>query len=159
GGAISGRGPRYCPSVEDKVVKFPDAPRHQVFLEPEGLDTNELYLNGLSTSLPVAVQLEFLRAVPGLERAKMTRPGYAIEYDYFPPTQLTPWLETKEIQRLFFAGQINGTTGYEEAAGQGVVEGRQGVGRCRGGAAVRPGRGGALARRAGGGFGGPRRGG
>src|SRR5437667_509375 len=132
GGAISGRGPRYCPSVEDKVVKFPDALRHQVFLEPEGLDTNELYLNGLSTSLPVAVQLEFLRAVPGLERAKMTRPGYAIEYDYFPPTQLTPWLETKEIRRLFFAGQINGTTGYEEAAGQGVVAGINAVRRSRG---------------------------
>jgi len=132
GGAISGRGPRYCPSVEDKVVKFPDAPRHQVFLEPEGLDTNELYLNGLSTSLPVAVQLEFLRAVPGLEAATMTRPGYAIEYDYFPPTQLTPWLETKVIERLFFAGQINGTTGYEEAAGQGVVAGINAVRRARG---------------------------
>src|SRR6266511_1779803 len=120
GGAISGRGPRYCPSVEDKIVKFPDAKRHQVFLEPEGLDTHELYVNGLSTSLPVPVQLEFLRAVPGLERAKMTRPGYAIEYDYYPPTQLTPWLETKAVEHLFFAGQINGTTGYEEAAGQGV---------------------------------------
>src|SRR6266704_276485 len=91
GGAISGRGPRYCPSVEDKIVKFPDAKRHQVFLEPEGLDTHELYVNGLSTSLPVSVQLEFLRAVPGLEQARMTRPGYAIEYDYYPPTQLTPW--------------------------------------------------------------------
>src|SRR5438876_428901 len=123
GGAISGRGPRYCPSVEDKIVKFPDAKRHQVFLEPEGLDTHELYVNGLSTSLPVPVQLEFLRAVPGLERAKMTRPGYAIEYDYYPPTQLTPWLETKAVEHLFFAGQINGTTGYEEAAGQGVVAG------------------------------------
>src|SRR5207247_9371566 len=123
GGAISGRGPRYCPSVEDKVVKFPDAARHQVFLEPEGLDTHELYVNGLPTSLPVQVQLEFLRAVPGLESATMTRPGYAIEYDYFPPTQLTPWLETKVIERLFFAGQINGTTGYEEAAGQGEVAG------------------------------------
>jgi tRNA uridine 5-carboxymethylaminomethyl modification enzyme len=131
GGAISGRGPRYCPSVEDKVVKFPDAARHQVFLEPEGLDTHELYLNGLSTSLPVAVQLELLRAVPGLERASMTRPGYAIEYDYFPPTQLTPWLETKVVERLFFAGQINGTTGYEEAAGQGVVAGLNAVRRIR----------------------------
>src|SRR2546428_1242487 len=123
GGAISGRGPRYCPSVEDKIVKFPDAKRHQVFLEPEGLDTHELYVNGLSTSLPVSVQLEFLHAVPGLERATMTRPGYAIEYDYYPPTQLTPWLETKSIEHLFFAGQINGTTGYEEAAGQGLIAG------------------------------------
>src|SRR5882672_7241443 len=132
GGAISGRGPRYCPSVEDKIVKFPEAKRHQVFLEPEGLDTSELYVNGLSTSLPVAVQLEFLHAVPGLERAHMTRPGYAIEYDYYPPTQLTPWLEVKAIEQLFFAGQINGTTGYEEAAGQGVVAGINAVRRIRG---------------------------
>ncbi len=132
GGAISGRGPRYCPSVEDKIVKFPDAKRHQVFLEPEGLDTHELYVNGLSTSLPVPVQLEFLRAVPGLERATMTRPGYAIEYDYYPPTQLTPWLETKAVEHLFFAGQVNGTTGYEEAAGQGVVAGINAVRRIRG---------------------------
>ena len=132
GGAISGRGPRYCPSVEDKIVKFPDAKRHQIFLEPEGLDTTELYVNGLSTSLPVAVQLEFLRAIPGLERSKMTRPGYAIEYDYYPPTQLTPWLEVKSVEHLFFAGQINGTTGYEEAAGQGVVAGINAVRRIRG---------------------------
>jgi len=132
GGAISGRGPRYCPSLEDKIVKFPEAKRHQVFLEPEGLDTHELYVNGLSTSLPVAVQLEFLHAVPGLERARMTRPGYAIEYDYYPPTQLTPWLELKTIEHLFFAGQINGTTGYEEAAGQGVVAGINAVRRIRG---------------------------
>src|SRR5438477_2155884 len=132
GGAIASRGPRYCPSVEDKIVKFPDAQRHQVFLEPEGLDTHELYVNGLSTSLPVSVQLEFLHAVPGLERTKMTRPGYAIEYDYYPPTQLTPWLETKAVEYLFFAGQINGTTGYEEAAGQGVVAGINAVRRIRG---------------------------
>ncbi len=132
GGSISGRGPRYCPSVEDKIVKFPAAKRHQIFLEPEGLDTSELYVNGLSTSLPVAVQLEFLHAVPGLERAQMTRPGYAIEYDYYPPTQLTPWLEVKTVEHLFFAGQINGTTGYEEAAGQGVVAGINAVRRIRG---------------------------
>ncbi len=132
GGAISGRGPRYCPSVEDKIVKFPAAKRHQVFLEPEGLDTTELYVNGLSTSLPVAVQLEFLHAVPGLEHARMTRPGYAIEYDYYPPTQLTPWLEVKTVENLFFAGQINGTTGYEEAAGQGVIAGINAVRRIRG---------------------------
>jgi tRNA uridine 5-carboxymethylaminomethyl modification enzyme len=132
GGAISGRGPRYCPSVEDKIVKFPAAKRHQIFLEPEGLDTSELYVNGLSTSLPVAVQLEFLHAVPGLERSRMTRPGYAIEYDYYPPTQLTPWLEVKQVEHLFFAGQINGTTGYEEAAGQGVVAGINAVRRIRG---------------------------
>jgi len=132
GGAISARGPRYCPSVEDKIVKFPTAERHQVFLEPEGLDTHEMYVNGLSTSLPVPVQLELLRAVPGLERAKMTRPGYAIEYDYYPPTQLTPWLETKAVEHLFFAGQINGTTGYEEAAGQGTMAGVNAVRRLRG---------------------------
>jgi len=123
GGAISGRGPRYCPSVEDKVVRFPDAERHQVFLEPEGLGTSELYVNGLSTSLPAAVQLAFLRAVPGLEAVEMTRAGYAIEYDYFPPTQLHPTLESRALPGLYFAGQVNGTTGYEEAAGQGAVAG------------------------------------
>ena len=123
GGAISGRGPRYCPSVEDKVVKFPDAARHQVFLEPEGLDTTEMYVNGLSTSLPPQVQLDFLRQVPGLEQVRMTRAGYAIEYDYFPPTQLRPSLEVRHIEGLFLAGQVNGTTGYEEAAGQGIVAG------------------------------------
>jgi tRNA uridine 5-carboxymethylaminomethyl modification enzyme len=131
GGAIASRGPRYCPSVEDKIVKFPTAERHQVFLEPEGLDTHEIYLNGLSTSLPVGVQLAILRTIPGLERARLTRPGYAIEYDYFPPTQLTPWLESKAVERLFFAGQVNGTTGYEEAAGQGVVAGINAVRRVR----------------------------
>ncbi|MBW3534070.1 MAG: tRNA uridine-5-carboxymethylaminomethyl(34) synthesis enzyme MnmG [Gemmatimonadetes bacterium] len=123
GGAISGRGPRYCPSIEDKVVRFPDAPRHQVFLEPEGLHTRELYVNGLSTSLPPEVQLRFLRTIPGLEEAVMTRSGYAIEYDYFPPHQLRHSLEVRTLDGLFFAGQINGTTGYEEAAGQGVVAG------------------------------------
>src|SRR6267378_5260862 len=123
GGAISSRGPRYCPSVEDKIVKFPDAARHQVFLEPEGLDTTELYVNGLSTSLPAIVQLEILRSIKGLSNVRMNRAGYAIEYDYYPPTQLTPWLETKAVEHLFFAGQINGTTGYEEAAGQGLVAG------------------------------------
>ncbi len=123
GGAIASRGPRYCPSVEDKVVRFPAAERHQLFLEPEGHDTSELYVNGLSTSLPAAVQLELLHSVPGLERARMTRAGYAIEYDYFPPTQLDATLQVRAIRGLYFAGQVNGTTGYEEAAGQGVVAG------------------------------------
>ena len=123
GGAIASRGPRYCPSVEDKVVKFPAAERHQLFLEPEGHDTNELYVNGLSTSLPAPVQLEILHSIPGLEHARMTRAGYAIEYDYYPPTQLEASLQVKALRGLFFAGQINGTTGYEEAAGQGVVAG------------------------------------
>jgi tRNA uridine 5-carboxymethylaminomethyl modification enzyme len=123
GGAIEARGPRYCPSVEDKVVKFPEAERHQIFLEPEGLDTTELYVNGLSTSLPAPVQLDVLRSIPGLADVRMTRAGYAIEYDYFPPTQLDPSFEVKAVPGLFFAGQINGTTGYEEAAGQGVIAG------------------------------------
>jgi tRNA uridine 5-carboxymethylaminomethyl modification enzyme len=123
GGAISSRGPRYCPSVEDKIVRFPDAERHQLFLEPEGHDTSELYVNGLSTSLPVEVQVEMLHSVPGLERAEMTRAGYAIEYDYYVPTQLDATLGVRRSPGLFFAGQINGTTGYEEAAGQGVVAG------------------------------------
>lgn len=123
GGEISALGPRYCPSIEDKVVKFPEAPRHQVFLEPEGLDTSELYVNGLSTSMPIDVQIEMLHSVPGLENARMTKPGYAIEYDYFPPHQLRPSLELKAMAGLFLAGQVNGTTGYEEAAGQGLVAG------------------------------------
>lgn len=123
GGAIASRGPRYCPSIEDKVKKFPEAERHQLFLEPEGLETNELYVNGLSTSMPPDVQREFLAQVPGLENARMTQPGYAIEYDYFPPQQLDPTLELRLLRGLYFAGQINGTTGYEEAAGQGIVAG------------------------------------
>lgn len=123
GGAIASRGPRYCPSVEDKIVRFPDVPRHQLFLEPEGHDTTELYVNGLSTSLPADVQLAVLRSIPGLERACMTRAGYAIEYDYYPPTQLDASLQLKALGGVFLAGQINGTTGYEEAAGQGVVAG------------------------------------
>ena len=123
GGAIASRGPRYCPSIEDKVQKFPDAEAHQVFLEPEGLETHEMYVNGLSTSLPPDVQRRFLAHVPGLEHARMTQPGYAIEYDYFPPLQLEPTLELKVLRGLYLAGQINGTTGYEEAAGQGVVAG------------------------------------
>ncbi|MFL5461860.1 MAG: tRNA uridine-5-carboxymethylaminomethyl(34) synthesis enzyme MnmG [Gemmatimonadales bacterium] len=123
GGAIASRGPRYCPSIEDKIVKFPEVVRHQVFLEPEGLDTSEMYVNGVSTSLPPEIQLAFLRTIPGLKHVRMTRPGYAIEYDYFPPTQLTPSLQVKGIDGLFFAGQVNGTTGYEEAAAQGAVAG------------------------------------
>jgi len=123
GGAIASRGPRYCPSVEDKIVKFPDAERHQLFLEPEGHDTHELYVNGLSTSLPAPIQLAILHSIPGLEDASMTRAGYAIEYDYYPPTQLDATLQVRSIPGLYFAGQINGTTGYEEAAGQGLVAG------------------------------------
>ena len=123
GGAITARGPRYCPSVEDKVVRFPDAERHQLFLEPEGHDTSELYVNGLSTSLPASVQLDIMRAIRGLENVRMNRAGYAIEYDYYPPTQLDSTLQVKSIQGLYFAGQINGTTGYEEAAGQGLLAG------------------------------------
>ncbi len=123
GGVISSRGPRYCPSVEDKIVKFPDAERHQVFLEPEGHDTSELYVNGLSTSLPASVQLEILRSIRGLSDVKMNRAGYAIEYDYYPPTQLDSSLQVKSVPGLYVAGQINGTTGYEEAAGQGLVAG------------------------------------
>lgn len=123
GGAITARGPRYCPSVEDKIVRFPQAERHQLFLEPEGHDTSELYVNGLSTSLPALVQLDIMRTVPGLEDVRMNRAGYAIEYDYYPPTQLDATLQVKPIRGLYFAGQVKGTTGYEEAAGQGVLAG------------------------------------
>ncbi len=122
-GQIKGIGPRYCPSIEDKIVKFPDKPHHQIFLEPEGLDTNEIYVNGMSTSMPVDVQWAMVKSIPGLEDADMIRPGYAIEYDMIQPTELTPWLETKKISNLFLAGQINGTTGYEEAACQGIMAG------------------------------------
>ena len=122
-GQIKGIGPRYCPSIEDKIVKFPDKPQHQIFLEPEGLDTNEIYVNGMSTSMPIDVQMAMVKSIPGLEDADMIRPGYAIEYDMVQPTELYPWLETKKIQNLFLAGQINGTTGYEEAGCQGIMAG------------------------------------
>jgi tRNA uridine 5-carboxymethylaminomethyl modification enzyme len=122
-GRIEGTGPRYCPSIEDKVVKFPDKTAHQIFLEPEGRHTEEFYVNGLSTSLPYDIQVEFIRSIPGLEQAELMRPGYAVEYDYFPPTQLTATLETKLVEHLYFAGQVNGTSGYEEAAAQGLISG------------------------------------
>jgi tRNA uridine 5-carboxymethylaminomethyl modification enzyme len=122
-GLINGVGPRYCPSIEDKIVRFSDKPSHQIFLEPEGLDSDLIYVNGFSTSLPEEIQREAIEKIPGLENAEMVRPGYAIEYDYFPSYQIDLTLETKLVKGLYFAGQINGTSGYEEAAGQGLVAG------------------------------------
>ena len=122
-GAIEGVGPRYCPSIEDKIFRFADKDAHQIFVEPEGLKTSELYPNGISTSLPFDIQVALVNSIVGFENAHITRPGYAIEYDYFDPRDIHPWLETKSIAGLFFAGQINGTTGYEEAAAQGLLAG------------------------------------
>jgi len=131
-GQIQSTGPRYCPSIEDKVVRFADKDRHQLFLEPEGRHTNEVYVNGISTSLPRDVQDAMLRWIPGLENAQIMRYGYAVEYDFCPPDQLTPWLETKAVKGLFFAGQLNGTTGYEEAAAQGLIAGASAALRLQG---------------------------
>lgn len=132
GGKIVGRGPRYCPSIEDKVIRFPERPRHQIFVEPEGLYTNEMYLNGLSSSLPERVQIEFMRTIPGLRHVEVVRPAYAVEYDYLDPLDLYPTLESKILKNLFIAGQTNGTSGYEEAASQGLVAGINAAQRLKG---------------------------
>jgi tRNA uridine 5-carboxymethylaminomethyl modification enzyme len=134
GGHIEGVGPRYCPSIEDKFVRFADKPRHLLFLEPEGRSTNEFYVNGLSTSLPFETQIKMIRSVPGLENASVLRPAYAVEYDFAPPTQLFPSLESKKVENLFLAGQINGTSGYEEAACQGLIAGTNAANKVRGAA-------------------------
>lgn len=131
-GVIEGVGPRYCPSIEDKIVKFADKETHQIFLEPEGINTDEFYINGLSTCLPFEVQIQIVRSVVGCEEAEIMRPAYAVEYDFSPPTQVLPWLETKACQNLFLAGQINGTSGYEEAAAQGLMAGINAARRCQG---------------------------
>jgi tRNA uridine 5-carboxymethylaminomethyl modification enzyme len=132
GGEIEGTGPRYCPSIEDKFVRFEGRPRHMLFIEPEGRNTNEYYINGLSTSLPFDTQLEMIASIPGLEKAHLLRPAYAVEYDFAPPTQIYPNLESKKVENLFFAGQINGTSGYEEAACQGLMAGVNAVLKVRG---------------------------
>ena len=132
-GQIKSIGPRYCPSIETKIITFADKNSHQLFLEPEGVDSQEYYLNGFSSSLPLRVQIDAIQTIVGLENAQLFRPGYAIEYDFFDPTQLKHTLETKRIRNLFFAGQVNGTTGYEEAGGQGLMAGINAHINCHGG--------------------------